>query len=64
MEDRPIVFTISRIGDNICEIYTDDGRVEPKDRLITISNPKLINSMMMISSILNDEGYAVLFDVD
>ena len=64
MKDSTIIYTVSQIGDNVCEIYTNDGRVEPKDRLITISNSKLINSMIMISSILNDEGYAVLFEVD
>ena len=64
MEDRAIVYTISQISDIDCEIYTHDARVKPEDRLITISNSKLINSMIMISSILNDEGYAVLFEVD
>lgn len=64
MEDRPIVYTITQLSNGDCRIYTKDSRVKPGDDDLTVANSKLINTMIMISSLLNDEGYAVLFEVD
>ena len=64
MEERTIVFTISQVSDTGWRIYTRDGRVKDADNNITVVKSKLINAMIMVSEILNDEGYAVLFEVD
>ena len=64
MEDRAIVFTITPVTDSNVRIYTKDGRVRPEDREVETTNSKLVNAMTMISEILNDEGFAVLFEVD
>ena len=64
MEERPIVYTITPITDVNIRIYTKDYRVDPKDQEVEVHVTKLVNAMTMISEILNDEGYAVLFEVD
>ena len=64
MEDRPIVYTITPVTDVNIRIYTKDWRVDPKDQEIEVHVTKLVNAMTMISVLLNDEGYAVLFEVD
>jgi len=64
MEDRAITYTISQIDNSRCMIYTRDSRVHGDDRSIECVNSKLINTMIMISEILNEEGFAVLFEVD
>ena len=64
MEDRAITYTISQIDDGRCMLYTRDSRVHGGDRSVECANSKLINTMIMVSSLLNDEGYAVLFEVD
>jgi hypothetical protein len=64
MEDKAIVYTISQMDDERCMFYTRDSRVLSKDRSVECVNSKLINTMIMISEILNGEGFAVLFEVD
>lgn len=64
MEDRAVTYTISQIDDERCMLHTKDSRIHGGDRSVECVNSKLINTMIMISSILNDEGYAVLFEVD
>lgn len=64
-EDRPVVYTIIAENDDQFRIYTKDSRLVAKDSEIEhIHISKLFNTMVMISTILNDEGYAVLFEVD
>ena len=64
MEDRPIVFTISPLADDTCRIYTRDARVKDGDNDVTVAAAKLTNMMTVMSHILNDDGYAVLFEID
>ena len=64
MEERAIVFTISQVSNTGWRIYTRDSRVKDADNNITVVKSKLINAMIMVSEILNDEGYTVLFEVD
>ncbi len=64
MEERAVVFTITPVTDSDVRIYTKDSRVRPEDREVEATNSKLVNAMTMISEILNDEGFAVLFEVD
>ena len=64
MEERAVVFTITPVTDRDIRIYTKDGRIKPEDREVNADATHLVNAMTMISTILNDEGYAVLFEVD
>ena len=64
MEDRPVVFTITEIDPINIRIYTKDARIKDGDNDITIASGNLMAEMIIISSILNDEGFAVLFEVD
>ena len=64
MEDRPIVYTITEIDPANIRIYTKDARVRDGDNDIKIASDNLMSELIIISSILNDEGYAVLFEVD
>ena len=64
MEERPIVYTITPIAGSNIRIYTKDARVKDGDNDIQIASKNLLAEMTIISSILNDEGYAVLFEVD
>lgn len=64
MNERFIIFTVRPITDVDISIYTEDTRVNPEDREVVAGTDKLIQAMTMISEVLNDEGYAVLFEVD
>ena len=64
MEDRAVVFTITPVTDRDIRIYTKDGRVKPEDREVDADATHLVNVMTMISALLNEEGFAVLFEVD
>ena len=64
MEDRAVVFTITPVTDRDIRIYTKDGRIKPEDREVTADATHLVNVMTMISALLNEEGFAVLFEVD
>lgn len=64
MEDRPVVYTITELDPTNIRIYTKDSRVKDGDNDITIASRNLMAEMIIISEILNDEGYAVLFEVD
>ena len=64
MEDRPIVYTITELDPINIRLYTKDARVKDGDSDIQIANGNLISMMTIISKLLNDEGYAVLFEVD
>lgn len=64
-EERPVTYTITSEDDVHFRIYTKDFRVSGGDANIEhihISN--LFKELTIISSILNDMGYAVLFEVD
>lgn len=63
-EERPVVYTISEINHIDVRIYTKDSRIKDGDNDITVCNGNLLPMMINISTILNDEGYAVLFEVD
>ena len=64
-EERPIVFTITKITDNfgrLYRIYTKDSRY--KYNQLDISVLRLFETMIEIADDVNDKGYAVLFEVD
>ena len=64
-EERPVTYTITSEDDVHYKIYTKDSRVSEGDANIEhihISN--LFNELTIITSVLNDLGYAVLFEVD
>lgn len=63
-EERPIVFTITELDPISIRIYTKDARVKDGDNDIQVANGNLINMMIIITKLLNDEGHAVLFEVD
>lgn len=59
MNERPVIFTVTEDG----RIYTEDKRVrEEKRKWETVND--VYRSMSMITETLNQEGYAVLFEVD
>lgn len=63
--DYPVVYTITAESDTRCRLYTKDSRISEKDRCVgPVVTSKLLNTMIMISSVLNDEGFAVIFEVD
>ena len=65
-EERPIVFTISQITQNfggLFQIKTKDKRANNWHR-IDISATELFAVMEEIAEEFNDNGYAVLFEVD
>lgn len=64
MEDRAIVYTITAVTDSEIRIYTHDARVGEEDQEIYAAPSKLLQAMIMISEVLNNEGFAVLFEVD
>ncbi len=64
-EERPVTYTITSEDDVHYRIYTKDSRVSDGDANIEhihISN--LFNELTIITSVLNDMGYAVIFEVD
>ena len=64
-DERPVVFTVSSIDGASCRLYTKDGRIAEKDREVTnVKYNKLLDTMVMVSEVLNNEGYAVTFEVD
>jgi len=64
MEERPIVYTITELDPINIRIYTKDARVKDGDNDIKIASGNLMAEMIIISELLNDEGFAVLFEVD
>lgn len=62
--DNPVIYTISEINHIDVRIYTKDSRIKDGDNDITVCNGNLLPMMINISTILNNEGYAVLFEVD
>jgi hypothetical protein len=64
--DYPVVYTITQdVGGY--RIYTKDSRVSSADMCITeIKEDKLFSTMVMISTIINNEGrnLGVAFEVD
>ena len=58
-EERPIVFTITSLNDGTFKIYTKDMRV---DCDVVVNS--LYSAMEHIAELYNNEGYAVLFEVD
>ena len=68
-EERPIVFTVSQNGNgNFYSITSKDsrninGQGHPF-KFTTLSSTDIYRIMRQISGVLNDNGYAVLFEVD
>ena len=68
-KDIPIVFTISQNGDgNFYSITSKDsrninGQGNPF-KFTTLSSTDIYRIMVQISKVLNDKGFAVLFEVD
>lgn len=62
-EDRPIVFTIKQVG-RLYTLVTTDGRVGTNRPSPEIGARQLVETMKDLSAMLNNKGYAVLFEVD
>ena len=66
-EERPIVFTVSRITRNFGGLYhirTKDSRADGYTDYMDIGVMELFDIMEEIAESFNDKGYAVLFEVD
>lgn len=64
-EERPIVFTITQITNNfggLYRIYTKDSRYKYNQSDISVL--RLFETMTEIAEELNNNGYAVLFEVE
>ena len=61
---KPIVYTISQLGAKGVRIFTKDTRVAAGDKDITVTAKNVANMMTVISEILKDEGFSVLFKSD
>lgn len=61
-ENRPIIFTITS-NDKI-RISTTDARVEENNREIEFNSELLFSMMSFIAGVYNNQGFAVLFEVD
>ena len=62
-EERPIVFTIKQVG-RLYTLVTKDSRVGTNKPSPEIGTRQLVKTMRALSAMLNDKGYAVLFEVD
>lgn len=60
-EERPIVFTITRNDAMHYRIYTKDNRA---DLQANVGYEGLFTMLVSISKSFNEQGYAVLFEVD
>ena len=60
-EDRPIVFTITQNDGAHFRIYTKDSRA---DLQANVGYQGLFTMLASISEAFNNQGYAVLFEVD
>ena len=66
-EERPIVFTVSRITRNFGGLYhirTKDSRAGEHNDYMDVGVRQLFDILEEITEDLNDEGYSVLFEVD
>ena len=61
MGDRPIVYTITQNDAVHYSIYTKDSRT---DLQANVGYEGLFTMLVSISEELNNQGYAVLFEVD
>lgn len=64
--DRPIVFTLQEQGRYDCKMYnliTKDPRGS-SESVWSVYADELFKTMADISEVLNNNGYAVLFEVD
>ena len=60
-EDRPIVFTITQNHGAHFRIYTKDSRA---DLQANVGYQGLFTMLASISETFNNQGYAVLFEID
>ena len=60
-EERPIVFTISDLGNKTYSVTTKDPR---GCELNTEKTQALFYKLRTLSEVLNNKGFAVLFEVD
>ena len=60
-EERPIVFTITQNDAVHFRIYTKDSRA---DLQANVGYEGLFTMLVSISEAFNNQGYAVLFEVD
>ena len=63
-KDIPVVYTITELDSSNIRVYTKDARVKDGDNDIQIASNNLISMMNIITKLLNDEGLAVVFEVD
>ena len=62
-EERPIVFTISQVG-RLYTLATKDSRAGTNKPSPEINANQVLNTMIDLSEMFNNKGYAVLFEVD
>ena len=60
-EERPIVFTITRNDATHFRIYTKDNRA---DLQANVGYEGLFPMLVSISAAFDEQGYAVLFEID
>ena len=60
----PVIYTISQLGSGMVRLFTKDARIATGDKDITVTAKNLVNMMTITAKLLNDEGLAVLFEVD
>ena len=66
-EERPIVFKVSRITFNFGGLYhirTKDNRAGDHNDYMDVGVGQLFDTLEEITEDLNDEGYAVIFEVN
>ena len=62
-EERPIVFTVSRVTGGFV-MFTKDSRAGTNKPSPELPITRLLKTMEELSVLFNDKGYAVLFEVD
>lgn len=62
--DNPIMYTITELDSINARIYTTDNRVADRDKEILICSGNLLSMMHIITNLLADEGYSVVFEVN
>ena len=62
--NNPIVYTITELDSINARIYTTDDRVADCDKEILICNGNLLSMMHIITNLLADDGYSVVFEVN
>ena len=62
-EERPITFTISKTEAGF-RMHTKDGRVHKYNQDVGFNRDQLFTMMDFATNIYNEQGFAVLFEID